>query len=161
MRCLTYAECAAWCNARDYPIADVDHYGRPAPAVLNSYVHVPLVYPEDSGRKVQLSRNVVSRLLTSGELLLWIGDWAVWPTSQHMPLFTRFRQAFGETPPLIEAPGHLPADRTRIASSTSCRMYAAPCQLSQGYASEAYNAHSRSLNCCSNSCCGIDVAVHN
>ena len=107
MRCLTYAECAAWCVAHDYPIIEVDHYGRPAPAVLNSYLHFPLVYPEDSGRKVQLSRNVVSRLLTSGELLLWIGDWAVWPTSQHMPLFTRFRQAFGETRPLIEAPGHV------------------------------------------------------
>jgi hypothetical protein len=41
------------------------------------------------------------------ELLLWIGDWAVWPFSQHMPLFERLRQAFGEERPLNEAPGHL------------------------------------------------------
>jgi hypothetical protein len=46
-------------------------------------------------------------LSTRRELLIWLGDWAVWPSAQHMPLFSRFRQAFGEHRPLIEAPGHL------------------------------------------------------
>jgi hypothetical protein len=40
-------------------------------------------------------------------MLLWLSDWAVWPNSQHMPLFTRFRDAFDESRPLIETPGHL------------------------------------------------------
>lgn len=38
---------------------------------------------------------------------IWLGDWAVWGSSQHMPLFTRFREAFGKKRPLIEAPGQL------------------------------------------------------
>jgi hypothetical protein len=42
-------------------------------------------------------------------LLIWLGDWAVWPDRQHMPLFSRFRQAFGEHRTLIEAPGHIVA----------------------------------------------------
>lgn len=39
--------------------------------------------------------------------MFWLGDWAVWPSSQHMPLFTRFRQAIGESRQLIDVPGHL------------------------------------------------------
>ena len=31
----------------------------------------------------------------------------MWPSSEHMPLYDRFRQALGETRPLIETPGHL------------------------------------------------------
>jgi hypothetical protein len=50
---------------------------------------------------------IYSLIEPSPELLLWVDDWAVWPSVQHMPLFSRFRQAFGETRPLIEAPGHL------------------------------------------------------
>jgi hypothetical protein len=61
----------------------------------------------DSGRKVAFARFLFSLLDTAPELLVWVGDWAVWPSCQHMPLFTRFRQAFGEVRPLIEAPGHL------------------------------------------------------
>jgi hypothetical protein len=56
---------------------------------------------------VWLARFLYSLLQPSPELLIWLGDWAVWPSSQHMPLFTRFREAFGEKRPLIDAPGHL------------------------------------------------------
>jgi hypothetical protein len=63
--------------------------------------------PTDSGRKVAFSRFLYSQIDPAPELLFWLGDWAVWPSSQHMPLFTRFRQALGESRPLIDAPGHL------------------------------------------------------
>jgi hypothetical protein len=63
--------------------------------------------PADSGRKVAFARFLQSLLDPAPELLYWLGDWAVWPSSQHMPLFNRFRQALGERRPLIEAPGQL------------------------------------------------------
>ena len=59
--------------------------------------------------KVGLARILYSLIDPAPELLLWLDDWAVWPSSQHMPLFTRFRQAIGEQRPLIDAPGHLVA----------------------------------------------------
>lgn len=41
------------------------------------------------------------------ECLLWISDWGVWPSSQHMPLYTRLRRSFGDEEHLHTAPGHL------------------------------------------------------
>jgi hypothetical protein len=86
---------------------DVDHHGKPAARVLDVGRRVAIQYPDDSGRKVLLAREVISRLAGGAEVLLWLGHWTVWPNSQHMPLFTRFREAFGESRPLIEPPGHL------------------------------------------------------
>lgn len=105
MRCLTYRECADWCRDHGYPVIDADYYGRPAPTVRELFPEIPLRYPADSGQKVELARAIVRSM--PGELLFWVGEWAVWPSSQHMPLFTRLREAWGEKRPLIEAPGHL------------------------------------------------------
>jgi hypothetical protein len=63
--------------------------------------------PDDAGRRIAVMKNLISLLDTSAELLVQVGDWAVWPSGQHMPLFDRFRQAFGERRPLIEALGHI------------------------------------------------------
>jgi hypothetical protein len=54
----------------------------------------------------------------SADLLVQIGDWAVWPSGQHMPLFSRLREAFGDRRPLIEAPGHIipPSERDDAVS---------------------------------------------
>ena len=41
------------------------------------------------------------------ELLIWIDDWGVWPSGQHIPLFTRLREALGVREELIEKCGHL------------------------------------------------------
>jgi hypothetical protein len=38
---------------------------------------------------------------------LWIDDWSVWPSGEHLPLFTRLRQACGERRSLGEVPGHV------------------------------------------------------
>ncbi len=109
MRCLTYQQCVSWCRDHGYPATEVGKFGRPAPAVRDQFHHLPLIYPKDSGAKVELAKSIIDGMSTSSELLLWVDDWAVWYYSHHMPLFTRFREAFGERRPLIEAPGHLVA----------------------------------------------------
>jgi hypothetical protein len=109
MRFLTYSQCAEWCSQRGFPTRQVK--GRmvgPDPDLQSSAFHfVEFTPPTDSCQKVWLARFLYALLQPSSELLIWLGDWAVWPSSQHMPLFTRFREALGEKRPLIEAPGHL------------------------------------------------------
>ena len=109
MRFLTYNECAEWCSRRSYPTRQIDGYVvGPDPDIQSPPFHlVEFPPPVDSGRKVAFARFLQSLIDPAPELLYWLGDWAVWPSSQHMPLFSRFRQALGEHRPLIEAPGHL------------------------------------------------------
>ncbi len=105
MRCLTYSECADWCRRRNYPVAEA--YGRPAPAARRQFTEIRLAPFGDMGERVVRARHIMEWMGGGGEMLLWLDDWAVWPSMQHMPLFTRFREAFGEHRPLIEAPGQL------------------------------------------------------
>jgi hypothetical protein len=107
MRCLTYAECRTWCLVHGYPVTDADFYGRPRPAFRDQFEEIQLAACVDR-ESVGRARHVVEwAFRDNGELLLWVSDWAVWPSHQHMPLFTRFREGCGEKRPLIEAPGHL------------------------------------------------------
>ena len=109
MRFLTYAESADRCSRRGYPTRQRQGYNvGPEPDIqAHEFQRVEFVLPRDSGRKVWLARFLYGLLDPSPELLIWLGDWAVWPSGQHMPLFSRFRQAFREHRPLIEAPSHL------------------------------------------------------
>jgi hypothetical protein len=107
MRCLSYVECAEWCERHGYAVIERDHYGRPAPGIEEHFELFQLHYPLDSRDKVRLAHDVVEWSQSRTELLLWIGEWGVFPRSEHMPLFTRFRAAIGESRPLIEAPGCL------------------------------------------------------
>jgi len=105
MRFLTPSEWQAWCIERRIPLCEV---GSIRPDISAEHFHIANVpYPVDSGKKVWLARFLFSLVQPNPETLLLIDEWAVWPSSQHMPLFTRFRQAFGESRPLSESPGHL------------------------------------------------------
>jgi hypothetical protein len=111
MRFLTYAESANWCSRRGYPTRQREGYiVGPEPDIqAHKFPRVEFALPRDSGRKVWLARFIYGLVDPSPELLIWLGDWGVWPSGQHMPLFSSLRQAFGEHRPLIEAPGHLVA----------------------------------------------------
>jgi hypothetical protein len=107
MRFLTPTDWQAWCSEREVPLREVGWIRPYISANHFSVVDVP--YRSDSGAKVSLARFLFSLVAPEPETLLLLDDWAVWPSSQHMPLFTRFREALGEGRPLIETPGHLVA----------------------------------------------------
>jgi len=109
MRCLTYSECAEWCSRRDFPTRHIEGCAiGPHPDIESPPFHfVEFTLPADSGQKVAFGRFLYSLVEPAPELLFWLGGWGVWLSSQHMPLFTRFRQTLGESRPLIDAPGHL------------------------------------------------------
>ena len=61
----------------------------------------------DSGGKVGLARVLANTFLDQGPSLLWITASGIWPSSEHMDLFIRYRLSFGETRTLAEAPLHV------------------------------------------------------
>jgi hypothetical protein len=64
--------------------------------------------PQDAGVRVALVRDLWHRIGSGkSETLLWVTDWSVWPSSEHMPLALGFRRSLGEERPLIAAPGCL------------------------------------------------------
>lgn len=105
MRFLTPGEWQSWCIERQIPLREV---GLIRPDISAAHFHIAdIPYDGDSGAKVGLARFLFSLVAPEPETLILVDDWAVWPSSQHMPLFTRFRQALGESRSLIEAPGHV------------------------------------------------------
>jgi hypothetical protein len=86
MRCLTYTECAEWHSRRSYPMRHIEgcvvgpHLDLQSPP----FHLVEFTPPNDSGQKVAFARFLHSLLNPAPELLFWLGDWAVWPSSQHM-----------------------------------------------------------------------------
>ena len=105
MRFLTRIEWETWCTERNVPLREA---GWVRPDINSDLFHtVEVPYHADSGRKVAMARFLFSLVEPQPETLFLIDDWAVWPSSQHAPLFMRFRQALGERRELIEAPGHL------------------------------------------------------
>jgi hypothetical protein len=105
MRFLSPTQWQDWCAKHGIPLRNA---GWLRPALNTGLYHAAEVaYPTDSGKKVCLARQLVAFVASEGESLLLLDDWRVWPSSQHLPLLTRLREALGEQRPLIEAPGHL------------------------------------------------------
>jgi len=106
MRFLSTADCVSWCSQHGIPVCDrsLPHLTEP------DYHFVEIPFPRDSGKKVVVANFLYKLVTPAPELLLWLDDWAVFPSCQHMPLFSRFRQALGEERNLIESPGHLVID---------------------------------------------------
>src|SRR3954447_16798123 len=105
MRFLTPAEWQEWCAERQVPLGEAG-WLRPDLRAKGFHV-VELQYPIESGRKIYLAGRLMALLESQEESLILVDDWGVFPSNQHLPLFTRFREALGERRPLIEAPGHL------------------------------------------------------
>src|SRR5690242_14391522 len=74
---------------------------------------------------VARAKRVLDWMSGGGDMLLWLRHWYVWPNMQHMPLFTRLREAVGEHRPLIEAPGQLitPSERDDGVSVLALAMW--------------------------------------
>lgn len=105
MRFLTPTQWQEWCLDHSVPLRE-SGWLRPDIRSEGFYT-TEISYPRDSGKKVWLAQELFSLVNRGPETLILVDDWSVWPSCQHMPLFTRFREALGEHRPLIEVPGHL------------------------------------------------------
>lgn len=104
MRFLSPDECHRWAAARGLSFSP-----RPRYADLDdrSFTAYKFDIPSDAGRRVALTALLWDAIAhPSPETLLWVTEWGVWGSGEHMPLAATLRQAFGEARPLAEAPGH-------------------------------------------------------
>ena len=107
MRFLTPDEWRGWCRERSIPLGDDDWIRPDLKSDRSGYHVVELPYPVDSGAKVALARRLFGLIESDAEALVLLDEWDVWPSSAHLPLLSRFREAFGERRSLIDAPGQL------------------------------------------------------
>ena len=107
MECLTYQECVAWCRSRKYAVTMKNYYGFPQPAVRKQAVHGDSTRIPDrgefQGEHCRTPHPVDGPVRRTSALDRRLGGRAL----HHAPLFLRFREAFGERRPFIQAPGHL------------------------------------------------------
>jgi hypothetical protein len=105
MRFLTSDECKEWCRQRHFVRLPYER----GDSALPSTAKYRFKIPTDAGKRVALCRLLWHHIVDSEGLqrLLLIEEWSVWPSGEHVPLFTRLREACGERRSLIDVPGHL------------------------------------------------------
>ena len=104
MHFLTAPECSSWAQSHGHPATTGV---TPLPIACPSRGKVSFRVPSDAGRRVALARALFGPFRSDPEILVWLGGWDVWPSSQHKPLIMRLRAAVGEHRELIDAPGFL------------------------------------------------------
>jgi hypothetical protein len=115
---LSKREAAAWCRQSDISLNEHDLPERSA--APNRFD-----IPSDAGNRVYLVSKFLTPLENEPAVLVWFGEWGVWPSGERMHIFNRFRSSYGETRPLIETPGHLFGqgkfvDAVSYVTSVSC-----------------------------------------
>ena len=104
MQFFSAAESRAWAAKHGFQVNDA--FGRP---IYQDLVE-PLVFtiPEDAGRRVALARVLCESAGPSmSDTLLWVTDWSIWPSGEHLPMADAVRRALGAPSALDESPGHL------------------------------------------------------
>lgn len=103
MQFFTPSQCQAWAKANRYSFEEQPHYTN---LESNGFRVFDFKIPEDAGARVALARLLWESVAQDQpSALLWITAWGIWPSGEHMPLARAVRERFGETRPLIEAPG--------------------------------------------------------
>jgi hypothetical protein len=103
MRFESESGCLEWCIQHRYQVKKLPT-GRSAPRT-DDLAFVDMRFEADAGRRIALSKHVLKSY--EKPVLIWVTDWGIWPSSEHMPLFARFRQALGESRSIAEAPGYV------------------------------------------------------
>ena len=105
MTFLTPDECKAWLRKGGLDRVPLEH----GAALTSNYAAYEFKIPHDAGARVALCRQLWHGCgeVEHMERLLVMTGWSVWPSGEHVPLFTRLREQFGETRWLVDAPGHM------------------------------------------------------
>jgi hypothetical protein len=99
---LTNREAREWCERNGVPLSGE----KPDTSQLGTAVHFSI--PDRCAARVLLARTLYPDTFdVGGTVLIWTKEWGIWPSSEHLPLFTRFRQALGEPRSLSAANAHL------------------------------------------------------
>ncbi len=72
---------------------------------LSSRLWAP--FPKEFPQLLWVARQLESSLVIESECLVWISGWSIFPSSENLQLFYRYRQSYGSNKLIGEAPGHL------------------------------------------------------
>jgi hypothetical protein len=99
---MTDFEAREWCERNGVGLRDDE------PDTSRLVGGIYFAIPDTPSARLGLSRFVHPTTFDlSGTVLVWTREWGVWPSSEYMPLFTRFREALGESRPLSVANAQL------------------------------------------------------
>jgi hypothetical protein len=111
MKVLSREETVAWCGEHEIALSD---FGLPE----RSDASGKFIIPEDAQKRVNLVSRGMAAFGDKPLFLVWLDDWAVWPSGQRMHVFDRFRMSYGENRWLINSPGHV-FDKNEIDDAVS------------------------------------------
>jgi hypothetical protein len=101
MKIISKQECEDWLKAN----LRKDFVGESFNAI---YPHCASYHlPVDTGKKTALARTLTHALDGRQPGLFWITAWGIFPSSENMALFDRYRLSLGENRPIHDAPGHI------------------------------------------------------
>jgi len=108
MKAISDEACAAWCVANGLVIDETaTNRGLLSVPSSGDYREVRGNTPASAGKLLHLMRVFAAAILNQGEVLVWIREWSVWPSSEHLPLFQSLREAMGVRESLSQKPGML------------------------------------------------------
>jgi hypothetical protein len=102
MKCISVRDCQAWADERGVVLNDT----------ASSFSRGPILdrfrFPTPVAARAQgaLLQGLVEALTRVSPSLLWITDWPLYKAHE-MALILRIRAGYGESRPLLDAPGHL------------------------------------------------------
>ncbi len=96
----TEKETIVWCQANSVIL---DTFGHPRTNFKTEEFNIP----SDAGQRVAMVANQFETFRNGDDILVWFVEWSVWPSSERMHIFDRFRSSYGEKRHLIDSPGHL------------------------------------------------------
>lgn len=99
MKSLNALEAAAWMRDRGIEPSN-DCVGR-APEQLIKRL------PSDSGKKSALSRVLASVFRGDSDVMFWITEYGIWPSTENRHLFDAYRRGIGILEPIEERPAQL------------------------------------------------------
>ncbi len=105
MQFFTEDDCRSWAERRGFPLGE-----RPFSVLADQPPFSVRMFriPADAGKRVALARSLWDDVGRGRpETLVWMTDWSVWPSGEHMPLVVSLRRGFGEARDLGKAPGML------------------------------------------------------
>ena len=103
MRFLTADESRAWAASNGFAFGGGHRY---ADLGDHGFTAHRFAIPSDAGRRIAFGKLLWESVAEGrARCLIWVTDWSVWPSGEHMPLALAVRKAFGEERSLGDAPG--------------------------------------------------------
>jgi hypothetical protein len=121
LRFFTNAENRIWADTYGFPVDD----DKAAGFVPTCDLAVRIEAPESFSRLHWFARGLEEALRPREDLLIWVTNWGIYPSSENGHLYYRHRLSYGDQRLLSEAPGHLCLEHEQRDAGTWIQLFTA------------------------------------